>query len=172
MAPAQKNRVAGALEASLDGRKVTVVTIGDEERDVVLTLPKVRRDQLMFVPFTTSTGQRVVLGDVAGVQSQDIDVLLHALPERGVVVAPSSDGGTSALLRRPRDVIAAGFGPGSAALHHERALRAGVFFQEISLASLSIDVDERVDLEKLVHSSAPDTQTRALLRELLPELRA
>jgi len=61
--------VAGALEASLDGRKVTVLTIGDEERDVVLRLPKVRREQLMFVPFTTSTGQRVVLGDVARIES-------------------------------------------------------------------------------------------------------
>jgi HAE1 family hydrophobic/amphiphilic exporter-1 len=60
--------VAGALEASLDGRKVTVLSIGDEERDVVLKLPSVRREQLLHVPFTTSTGQRVVLGDVARIE--------------------------------------------------------------------------------------------------------
>jgi 2-phospho-L-lactate guanylyltransferase len=111
----------------------------------------------------------VVLGDVAGAQAQDLETLLQALPERGVVLSPSSDGGTSALLRRPREIIAAGFGPGSAALHRKRALRAGVCFQEISLPSLAIDIDEREDLEKFVHSQTAGTQTRSLLRELLPE---
>jgi len=60
--------VAGVIEASLDGRRVTVLSTGDEERDVVLRLPHVRRDQLMLVPFTTRSGQRVVVGDVARVQ--------------------------------------------------------------------------------------------------------
>jgi HAE1 family hydrophobic/amphiphilic exporter-1 len=60
--------IAGTLEASLDGRKVTVLSTGDEERDVVLTLPRVRRDQLLHVPFTTSTGERVVIGDVARIE--------------------------------------------------------------------------------------------------------
>jgi HAE1 family hydrophobic/amphiphilic exporter-1 len=62
--------IAGALEASLDGRKVTVLSTGDEERDIVLALPRVRRDQLMHVPFTTSTGERVVVGDVARVEPE------------------------------------------------------------------------------------------------------
>jgi len=57
--------VAAVLEASLDGRKATVLNTGDEERDVVLMLPSVRRDRLLQVPFTTATGQRVVIGDIA-----------------------------------------------------------------------------------------------------------
>ena len=61
--------VAGVLEASLDGRRVTVVSTGDEERDVVLALPRVRRDQLMHVPLTTGTGEHVVVGDVASVEA-------------------------------------------------------------------------------------------------------
>jgi HAE1 family hydrophobic/amphiphilic exporter-1 len=60
--------VAGALQASLDGRRVTVLSTGDEERDVVLALPRVRRDQLLHVSFTTSTGRRVVVGDVARIE--------------------------------------------------------------------------------------------------------
>jgi HAE1 family hydrophobic/amphiphilic exporter-1 len=60
--------IAAALEASLDGRQVTVLSTGDEEHDVVLTLPRVRRDRLLEVPFTTSTGQRVVVGDVARIE--------------------------------------------------------------------------------------------------------
>ena len=111
----------------------------------------------------------VVLGDVAGADAQDLEILLRALPDRGVVLAASSDGGTSALLRRPREIIAAGFGPGSAAVHRERAIRAGVFYHEISLPSLAIDIDEPEDLEKFMHSPFMGAQTRSLLRELLPE---
>jgi 2-phospho-L-lactate guanylyltransferase len=112
----------------------------------------------------------IVLGDVAGARAVDIETLLRAVPERGVALAPSCDGGTSALLRRPRDVIAAGFGPGSAAVHRDLATRAGVPFEEIPLDSLAVDIDEPEDLEKFVHSASAGERTRALLCELLPEL--
>jgi HAE1 family hydrophobic/amphiphilic exporter-1 len=58
--------VTGVLEAALDGHRVTVMTIGDEERDVVLRLPRVQRDDLPGLPFTTSAGARLAIGDVAG----------------------------------------------------------------------------------------------------------
>jgi HAE1 family hydrophobic/amphiphilic exporter-1 len=57
--------IAAALEASLDGRRTTVLSTGDEERDVVLMLPRVRRDELTEVPVTTPGGVRVAVGDVA-----------------------------------------------------------------------------------------------------------
>jgi HAE1 family hydrophobic/amphiphilic exporter-1 len=57
--------VAASLEASLDGLKATALSTGDEERDVVLMLPQVRRDQIMQIPLQTSAGVRVVIGDVA-----------------------------------------------------------------------------------------------------------
>ena len=60
--------VSAVLEASLDGRRVTVFSAGDEEHDVVLTLPRIRREQLLRLPFTTGTGQRIVVGDVARVE--------------------------------------------------------------------------------------------------------
>ncbi len=112
----------------------------------------------------------VVLGDVAGARAADIETLLGAVPERGVALAPSCDGGTSALLRRPRDIIAASFGPDSAELHRNLALRADVPLEEIPLDSLAIDIDEPEDLERFVRSSSAGKRTRALLRELLPEL--
>ncbi len=112
----------------------------------------------------------IVLGDVPGARAVEIEILLGAVPERGVALAPSCDGGTSALLRRPRDIIAASFGPDSAAVHRELATRAGVPFEEISLDSLAIDIDEPEDLERFVRSTSAGKRTRALLRELLPEL--
>ncbi len=62
--------VAAVLESSLDGRRATVLTMGDEERDVRLRLPRVGRDQLMNVPFTTSSGARVTVGEVARLELQ------------------------------------------------------------------------------------------------------
>jgi len=57
--------VAAALEASLDGRTVTTVSTGDEERNVVMRLPPVDRERLLKVPLTTPAGVRVVVGDIA-----------------------------------------------------------------------------------------------------------
>jgi len=108
----------------------------------------------------------VVLGDVAGASSAELARLLAALPGRGVALAASRDGGSAALLRRPRDVIAAGFGPDSAREHRERAARAGVPCVELALPSLAIDVDEPEDLAALRASGGAGPRTRALLARL------
>ncbi len=112
----------------------------------------------------------VVLGDVAGARSDELAKLIDACAPRGVALAPSSDGGTSALVRRPADVIAAGFGANSAAVHQGLASRAGVPFCEVALPSLAIDIDEREDLVNFARCASAGTRTRALLAELLPEL--
>lgn len=110
-------------------------------------------------------GVLVVLGDVAGARSDEIEKLLGALNGPGVALAPARDGGTSALLRVPRDIIPAGFGPDSAAVHRQRAESAGVAFAEVPLASLAIDVDQREDLEALLAGPSPAPHTRAVWSE-------
>jgi 2-phospho-L-lactate guanylyltransferase len=116
-------------------------------------------------------GVLVVLGDVAGARPDEIEKLLAALNGPGVALAPARDGGTSALLRVPRDIIAAGFGPDSAAVHRQRAKSAGALFVEVPLASLAIDVDQREDLEALLAGPAPAPHTRAVWREHLASAR-
>jgi coenzyme F420-0:L-glutamate ligase/coenzyme F420-1:gamma-L-glutamate ligase len=111
-------------------------------------------------------GLLVVLGDVAGVRAGEIEALLAALDGPGVALAPSRDGGTSALLRVPRHAIPAGFGPGSAKVHRDLAARAGVPFRELALPSLAIDVDSPEDLEALRRAGAAGPRTRALLEAL------
>ncbi len=118
---------------------------------------------------TADDAALVILGDVAGAQAEDIEALLDAGAHCSVALAASSDGGTSALLRGPRDIIPAAFGPGSARAHRELAAGAGVSFEELALPSLAIDIDERVDLEKFASSASAGRRTRALLRELLPD---
>lgn len=111
-------------------------------------------------------GVLVVLGDVAGIDPAEIERLLAAVDGPGVALAPSRDGGTAALLRIPHDVIPAGFGPDSAAVHRERAERAGVRCVALPLPSLGIDVDDAADLAGVLASSAAARHTRAASRAL------
>lgn len=57
--------LGAVLETSLDGLRATVMTMGDEERDVVLMLPAVDPVELLALPFQTSEGRRLTVGDVA-----------------------------------------------------------------------------------------------------------
>jgi len=109
----------------------------------------------------------IVLGDVAGVRSDDIETLHSALRESGggVALAPSSDGGSSALLRDPGNVIACAFGPESARAHREAARAAGIPFVERKLPSLAIDLDQPDDLEEFLRSNSAGARTRKLLRD-------
>ena len=118
----------------------------------------------------------VVLGDVAGARAEDLESLFEArraVDGDAVVLAPSRDGGTAALLRSPPSVITGHFGPDSAKAHREAADRAGVAFRECALPSLAIDLDGAADLDAFVAGHDGDDghdgggrRTRALLREL------
>jgi 2-phospho-L-lactate guanylyltransferase len=107
----------------------------------------------------------VVLGDVAGAAP-----LLEALAQlggRGVVLAPSRDGGTAALLRAPHGVIGTRFGAASAAAHRALAESAGAPFCQLALPALAIDLDRPEDLAALLaDESAAAPRTRALLARL------
>lgn len=115
---------------------------------------------------TPGAGVLVVLGDVPALASADVLRLLEAGRDGGVVLAPSRDGGTSALLRVPRDAIPACFGPDSAKRHREAAQRAGVRFQELALPSLAIDVDVAEDAEAVLACASLGHRTRAALDAL------
>jgi 2-phospho-L-lactate guanylyltransferase len=111
----------------------------------------------------------VVLGDVAGARAEDLEALFDAmegLGGRGVVLAPSQDGGTSALLRAPHTVIPNHFGKDSAAAHRDLARSGGVPYSELPLPSLAIDLDRIEDVESLLRIERGAERTRALLREL------
>lgn len=110
----------------------------------------------------------VVLGDVPGAGPVEIAALAEALEGlggRGVVIAPSRDGGTSALLRAPPDAIPPRFGEASAAAHRALAKRAGVPLAECALPALAVDVDTLDDLRRLAEGPARAPRTRAWLRD-------
>ncbi len=53
------------LETSLDGRDITMLAMGDEERPVTLRLPTPRREELEHVVFRTAEGRQVAIREVA-----------------------------------------------------------------------------------------------------------
>jgi 2-phospho-L-lactate guanylyltransferase len=114
-------------------------------------------------------GLLVVLGDVAALAAPEVEQLLEAGRDGGVVLAPSRDGGTSALLRVPRDLIPARFGPDSAKRHREEALRAGARFVELALPSLAIDVDVAEDALAILACPTLGRRTREALASFSAE---
>jgi 2-phospho-L-lactate guanylyltransferase len=115
----------------------------------------------------------VVLGDVAGAQAEDIELLFASLgeirgapPSPAAVLARSSDGGTSALLRAPFDAIPSCFGPQSAARHADAADAAGVPLRQLELPSLELDLDDAGDVERFLTTPGGGERTRKVLGEL------
>ena len=93
-------------------------------------------------------------------------MLLGAVSGRGVALAPSQDGGTSALLRVPFDVIPARFGADSAKRHREEAHRGVLPYRELELPSLSIDIDVAENLQEALQAQTLGHRTREVLRAL------
>ncbi len=59
------DQVAQVLSAGLDGQRVTTMSTGDEEYEVVVHLEGVQRGDLARLPLTTAAGTKVEIGDVA-----------------------------------------------------------------------------------------------------------
>ncbi len=114
-------------------------------------------------------GLLVVLGDVAGAQTEELAQVLAALaggpPPRAVLV-PSRDGGTAALARNPYDAFPTQFGDASASAHRAAAARAGVPLVELSLTSLAIDIDDERDLRDFAAGPGAGPRTRERLAAL------
>lgn len=84
----------------------------------------------------------VLAADLPLARARDLDAVCRAGNRHaGVVVAPTRDGGTGALLRRPPTVIPTAYGAGSAAAHLRAAAAAGVRGVRVDVPALSMDVD-------------------------------
>lgn len=104
--------------------------------------------------------------DLPRLRPQNITELLAQMPgEPGIVLAPSWDGGTGALLLKPPDVIPPAFGPESAMRHVDLAHAARLTIRIFRNAALSLDLDTPADWRKwecarrciLVNGCSPPT---------------
>ena len=56
--------VAEVIQASLEGKEITRLAVGDEEYPIMLQIDKPTREELKDVTFTTSTGIKTTIGEV------------------------------------------------------------------------------------------------------------
>jgi len=93
----------------------------------------------------------ILPADIPLVSSIEIDkIISHCSEEPSVVISPSHDEGTNALLRRPPDTIQTHFGPGSFEKHINEASRKGVTAKIYKSPNLSLDIDSPRDLRQLL----------------------
>jgi len=90
----------------------------------------------------------VVAADLPLARPADLDRVCAAAGQPGVVVAPTRDGGTGALLRRPPRAIRTRYGPGSAAAHLGLARAAGVAALRLDVPALALDIDTAGQLQE------------------------
>lgn len=105
-------------------------------------------------------GLLVVTADLPCLQDDDVRAVLAA--DGDVVVAPTDDGGTGGLLRRPAGVMPTAYGPASARRHHAEARRRGLTVTTVRAPGFAIDVDTVGDLAALA-SRPVGPATAALL---------
>ncbi|MDO8615737.1 MAG: 2-phospho-L-lactate guanylyltransferase [Dehalococcoidia bacterium] len=119
----------------------------------------------------------VVLADVPAVTPADIDAVLDALPaDRGAVICPSHDRGTSVLAMRPPALIPFRFGAHSFPAHKREAAARGVPTAVLRLAALARDIDGPDDLRLLMSGPAGGAEAAPVragpaTQRLLAELR-
>ncbi|HQY91188.1 2-phospho-L-lactate guanylyltransferase [Caldilinea sp.] len=107
--------------------------------------------------------------DLPRLQAADLHLLAGARDEpRTVVIAPSRDQGTNALLLPLPAPFDFAFGPDSYPIHHVRAASAGCTVRVVCTETLRFDLDSPADLEELT-ADAP-ILVEALLSALSSEL--
>lgn len=107
----------------------------------------------------------VLPADLPLVEPEDLEAVVAALPQGpGVVVAPTTDGGTGALLRAPGGIIPPCYGPGSARAHLDAAAALGVAAVSLDLPGLALDLDRPEDLLRVMDAVAASARRYDPLR--------
>jgi 2-phospho-L-lactate guanylyltransferase len=106
----------------------------------------------------------VVLADLPLITREGLAGALTTVG-RSVAAAPSRDGGTNVLVRRPHSVIPARFGPASFSRHRSAARRAGIGFRVVRSAALGFDLDRPEDVAGFMAHPVPG-RTANVCREL------
>lgn len=90
----------------------------------------------------------ILPADLASPESTDIEILLAV--DADVVICPSQDGGTNALLVSPPNAMRFQFGPNSAQHHARTATKLGLTTQVTPCGSLGFDVDTAACLSRAI----------------------
>lgn len=105
--------------------------------------------------------------DVPLVTSGDVNQLVNLAVNGSVVISPSRNGGTNALLQKPPGIISPGFGAGSFKRHISRALAKNVRTKIYASSGLMLDIDSEEDL-RLLLKDGEHTASHRFLQQSAP----
>lgn len=92
----------------------------------------------------------ILPADIPLVLQQDIDRLVELGSEKStIVLSPSMNGGTNALLLNPASVVPVCFGPGSFFEHIKEAIIGKIEVRFYYSREIALDIDSEEDLNKL-----------------------
>jgi 2-phospho-L-lactate/phosphoenolpyruvate guanylyltransferase len=162
---------AGGPAAAAAAAALGVEVVTDPAALATSTSPAVRLDAAIAAAASRlgdPVDLLVVAADLPRLTGEAVTRLVTEAAE--VVVAPTRDGGTGGLLRRPADACSTAYGVGSAARHATLARAAGCRTTVLDLLGFREDVDVAADLDRL--RSRPDAPlgpcTAAVLARLGP----
>lgn len=92
----------------------------------------------------------VVPADIPLITGRDVNQLVKLAMDKSMVISPSHNGGTNALLRTPPSIISPSFGLDSFRKHLKKASAKHVPAKIYVSSSFMLDIDSEGDLERLL----------------------
>jgi len=110
----------------------------------------------------------VIPGDIPLIRSDELDRVLDAAPDEGMVIVPAYDRrGSNGILRRPASIIPLRFGNDSFLPHCEAMRRTGKPLIILECEGMGLDIDNPHELELLLAREG-NTHAQRLLRSWKP----
>lgn len=104
----------------------------------------------------------VLPADVPLVTSNDVNGLIQMALKNSMVISPSRNGGTNALLQTPPGIVSPCFGPDSFKRHVDRALAKNVRTKIYVSSNIMLDIDNETDLKQLLKADQQSVSNRFL----------
>ncbi len=104
----------------------------------------------------------VLPADIPLITSKDINGLVKLARKDSVVISPSQNGGTNALLQTPPGIVSPCFGPDSFKKHFYKAVSKGVQAKIYVSSNLMLDIDSEKDLVQLLKADQQTASNRFL----------
>lgn len=108
----------------------------------------------------------ILPADIPLITAVDINRIVKlGSKETAVVICPSQNGGTNALLQKPPDIIPTHFGPHSFSKHKTEALYRGIPTIVYRSIRIAMDIDSPKDLEKYLKVRQAQTVSHKFLEQ-------
>ena len=97
-----------------------------------------------------ATSALILPADIPLITSEDVDQIINLSEGSPIVISPSQDGGTNALLQKPPNLIPTRFGRNSFVEHLNEASVRGVLAKVYRSQRVAMDIDSIRDLESFL----------------------